>query len=141
MPIENLKAQSFEQYCGGCGQTNLIDFTSIELGVSDQSGQRKNKDVIRLPACPACGSIENLVRNWDDASAVIPSGHQLEHRMVVNRLAQMLKGQGLVNAECAPDIDAETGEPANIHPDTPSAPEDVIDIGPPHWASTGEGEG
>lgn len=141
MPVQKITAQSFDQYCAGCSQTNTIDLATIELGISDQGGQRKSKNIIRLPACPNCGSIENLIRTWDDASEVTPPGHQIDHRKAVNRLAQMLKSQGRVNADCAPDIDAETGEPPNIHPDTPTAPEDEIDIGPPHWASTGEGGG
>ena len=139
MPLQKIKAQSLEQFCAGCGQVNVIDYTTIELGVSAEGGLKKNKDIIWLPPCSACNSIENLVRTWDDASGAITPGHQFEHRKVVNRLAQMLKGQGRINTDCAPDINAETGEPPNIHPDTPTAPEDVIDIGPPHWASTGEG--
>lgn len=140
MPLQKIKGQSLEQFCSGCGQVNAIDYADIELGTSGDGGLRSNKDVICLPACPACGAIENLVRTWDDASQVIPPGHQLEHRKVVNRLACMLKHLGRVNDGCASEIGEETEDPPNVHPDEPTDPSDEVDIGPPPWARAGEGE-
>jgi hypothetical protein len=140
MPLQKIKQQSLEQFCAGCGQVNVVDYALIELGVSAEGGARKNTNVILLPPCPACGAVENLVRTWDDASGVLPPGHQLEHRKVVNRLADMLKKLGRVNAGCAAEIELETEEPPNTHPDTPNGPSDEVDIGPPPWSSAGEKE-
>ena len=139
MPIQKLKGMSLEQFCGGCGQVNTIALSDIELGVSAEGGARTNKDIIRLPICPGCGAIENVIRTWDDATGALPPGHQFEHRKVVNRLAKMLKVQGRVNADCAADISQETEDPPNTHPTVPVDPSPTIDIGPPAWASSGEG--
>jgi hypothetical protein len=138
MPIQKIKTQSLEQFCAGCGQVNVIDYTLIELGVSAEGGSRKNTNIIRLPPCPVCGSIENLVRTWDDAGGKIPPGHQLEHRKLVNRLADMLKKIGRVNQGCSAEINQETEDPPDMHPDTPDGQAGEVDIGPPPWASAGE---
>lgn len=140
MPIQKIKAQSLEQFCAGCGQVNAIDYALIELGVSAEGGSRMNTNIIRLPPCPTCGSIENLVRTWDDAGEKLPPGHQLEHRKLVNRLAEMLKKIGRVNQGCAAEIGQETEDPPDMHPDTPDGQSGQIDIGPPPWASAGEKE-
>lgn len=135
MPIQKLSGSQLDQCCAICGRVNVVRLDDIELGVSAESGARINKDVIRLPACPACGAVENLVRTWDDASGVLPPGHKLEHRKVVNRLAARLKATGRVNTGCAARIAEEKEEPPNIHSLDPADPDRPIDIGPPPWTS------
>ncbi len=139
MPVQKLKGAQLEQICANCSAINTINYTTLELGVSAEGGARTNKDVIRLPACPACGAVENLLRNWDDASGILPPGHRFEHRKVVNRLGAKLKQTGRVNAGCVALIAAETGDPPNTHPVDPSDPDPHIDIGPPPWAHHDQG--
>lgn len=139
MPIQKLTVSSLEQFCGSCSQVNEIQLSILDLGISAEAGATTNKDIIRLPVCPGCGSTENVVRTWDDATGAFPPGHQFEHRKVVNRLAKMLKVLGQVNPDCAAEINAETDDPPNIHPTIPADPSPSIDIGPPAWASSGEG--
>lgn len=140
MPIQKLSGSQLEQCCAICGRVNVVRLHDIELGVSAEGGARINKDVIRLPACPACGAVENLIRTWDDARGLLPPGHRLEHRKLVNRLAARLKAAGRVNAGCAAAVAEEKEDPPNIIPLDPADPERPIDIGPPPWAS-GEQDG
>jgi hypothetical protein len=140
MPIQKLFPSRLEQCCAICGRVNVVRFDDIELGASAEGGARINKDVIRLPSCPGCGAVENLVRTWDDASGVLPAGHKLEHRKLVNRLAERLKATGRVNAGCAARIAEEKDEPPNIIPLDPADPDRAIDIGPPPWASGRQGQ-
>ncbi len=141
MPIQSLHGSQLEQFCANCGQVNVVHLNDVELGVSAEGGVRTNKDVIRLPACPNCGAVENMIRTWDDASSVLPPGHKLEHRKVVNRLGTKLKATGRVNAGCAAQVAAETGDPPNTHPTDPQDPDPHIDIGPPPWAANDQGGG
>ncbi|MDY0004289.1 MAG: hypothetical protein RBU30_23515 [Polyangia bacterium] len=151
MPIVTLSATTLEQVCAGCGQVNRIRLDDLALGVSIESEQRRNKDVIRLPECPACGAQEHLLRTWDApsgpgagdvradaagsaASAAGALDHQAAHRRVVNRLGAMLKERRQVDRRCADSVKDEAAEPPDIHPDTPTGRRSRIDIGPPPWA-------
>jgi len=136
MPIVTLTASSLEHICAGCGRTQQVRLDAIRLGISVEAEQRANKDVIRLPPCPECGALEHLVRSWVPSDQAGADGHQGEHRRVVNRLAAMLKTKGRVDMGCAEALAEETGEPPDIHPDTPKGRRGRIDIGPPPGVAT-----
>jgi len=155
MPIVTLTASSIDHVCAGCGRTLQVRLDELRLGVSVETEQRANKDVIRLPACPDCGAVEHLLRSWAPPAEVSTDvgagaeagdgagagGHRHEHRRVVNRLAAMLKDKGRVDKGCAEAIAQETGDPPDINPDTPKGRRGRIDIGPPPGLATNsEGE-
>ncbi len=103
--IKTLTATTLTQVCAGCDAENAIDVSTLEAGVEDGM-----PDIIRLPACPTCGSLEFLVRCKSDVG-----GHR-GHIRAVNRLHKRLKDA----AQKCTGFPGEDTDATDIAPDDPT---------------------
>ena len=81
-------------------------------------GNAYNKNLIRLPACPNCSSVELLSRTWDRIATSQYGTVTDKHRRVVNYLGKQLKTAGKIYPFAKAVVTAETSDP----PDMPTSP-------------------
>jgi hypothetical protein len=63
MSIKNIKDETVEQICDNCGATREIALCDLSLGVTEEEHVTPN--VIRLPLCEQCPTVEYLVVSED----------------------------------------------------------------------------
>jgi hypothetical protein len=110
MPIEQLLDDHLVQRCAGCATTRTIPHASLVAGVGGSSGMPFDPAVIEMPACAACKAQEFFVRSGAEVPSVPAPGYGHLHRLLVDRLHDMLVAQKRV---------------------VPDAPTTAIRVGPP----------
>jgi hypothetical protein len=77
-------------------------------------GTGSNKNSIKLPICPNCGSVEAVNRTWDKISPRYYGTLQDKHRRAVNYLGKQLKMAGNIDFFAKAVIDAEMTDPPDM---------------------------
>ena len=89
------------------------------------SGTASNKNLIKLPVCPNCNSVESLSRTWDRISSRFYGTFQDKHRRAVNFLGKKLKEASQINPFSQVAVSAEASDPPDILADYPPPPGDI----------------
>ena len=80
-----------------------------------------NKNLIRIPVCPNCGTLASVSRTWDSLPMGAWGSLSDKHRRVTNYLGKQLKLAGRVNPFALASVTAEMSDPPNM-PNTPTFP-------------------
>ena len=94
MPIEKITAGTLHKFCINCGKRHIININTLKVGKKmGATDAEQIVDIIIMPPCPTCGSVENMIRTTMDP----PSGREANfahtHKAQVNKLHQHLCAQ------------------------------------------------
>jgi hypothetical protein len=76
MTIKEIKEDTIEQCCDNCGAVRELDIDALTLGVIVEDHSIPN--VIRLPTCDQCTTIEYLFASEEAITDLIPHGSEGE---------------------------------------------------------------
>ena len=95
MPIREIRTDDLDVECAKCGIITAVADNSIEVGVVRESNI--NPNLVKLPVCATCGSVEFLMRS-PDTEEEHPSqgsfGHK--HKLLTDKLHAKLVQKGKI---------------------------------------------
>jgi hypothetical protein len=108
-----LTPTNLRQRCDHCGETPTISFGDIVAGIeAGEPPEPIDPNIIRMPECAGCGSVEFL--NRVAASEPTTGPHAEEHRRAVNALHAALVAAGRAAATIAAYFAAESLETEKV---------------------------